>query len=570
MRKHKLTFFLVFIGYGLGTALDGVVKPYIYKQLIDGFTSGSSPDIILAQVTHLAIILTIIILTYVSLFRIGDFSIGYFENKVMKKLTDSSFDTLISHSYNFFSNNFSGGLVAKVKRFSKSFETSFDVASQIWQTLVILVCIIAVLFFKAPTIAVLFLVWSIVYVFITLLFIRKKVVLDYERSAADSKVTGYLADSISNILNIKIFSKQKNEENDFAQVTAYEERKRFNAWQFHNFQNLAQGTLMAILQTIVVFSYIHLWYQGIIGVGTIVLIQAYMIGLFDHLWGLGRHMTKGFEALIDMQEMVDILEAIPDILDPKKPEVLKVKDGKIELNSVTFAYNDAGKVFENLSITINFGERVGFVGHSGAGKSTITKLLLRFADLDSGVILIDGQDITKITQNDLRSVISYVPQESILFHRTIGENIAYSKLGASQEEIEEAATKAHAHEFISKLPHGYDTLVGERGVKLSGGERQRVAIARAMLKDSPILMLDEATSSLDSISESYIQDAFNELMKGKTTIVIAHRLSTIQKMDRIIVLDKGKIVEEGTHQELLAKNGFYAELWNHQTGGFLE
>ena len=213
---------------------------------------------------------------------------------------------------------------------------------------------------------------------------------------------------------------------------------------------------------------------------------------------------------------------------------------------------------------------MGIVGHSGAGKSTITKLLLRFNDITEGSITIDGQDIRNVTQDDLRSVISYVPQEPILFHRPIKENINYGKIDASQEEVIDVAIKAHADDFISKLPKGYDTLVGERGVKLSGGERQRVAIARAMLKDSPILMLDEATSSLDSISESYIQDAFTELMKGKTTIVIAHRLSTIQKMDRIIVLDKGKIVEEGTHKELLSKDGLYADLWNHQTGGFLQ
>ena len=210
------------------------------------------------------------------------------------------------------------------------------------------------------------------------------------------------------------------------------------------------------------------------------------------------------------------------------------------------------------------------MGPSGAGKTTITKLLLRFADVQQGPIIIDGQDIRKITQDDLRSNISYISQEPILFHRSIRDNIAYSKPNATEEEIFEVARKAHAHDFIEKLPKSYDTLVGERGVKLSGGERQRVAIARAMLKDSPILLLDEATSSLDSISESYIQDAFNELMKGKTTIVIAHRLSTVQKMDKIIVLDNGKIVEEGTHQELLAKNGFYSDLWNHQTGGFLD
>ena len=257
-------------------------------------------------------------------------------------------------------------------------------------------------------------------------------------------------------------------------------------------------------------------------------------------------------------------------MDPKNREALKIREGQIVFKNVSFSYTGGNPVLKNFNLNIASGERVGLVGSSGAGKSTITKLLLRFADTVEGSILIDGQDIKNITQNELRSVISYVPQESILFHRTIRENISYSKPNATDEEIIAVAKKAHADEFVSKLPHGYDTLVGERGVKLSGGERQRIAIARAMLKDSPILVLDEATSSLDSISESYIQEAFGELMKGKTTIVIAHRLSTIQKMDRIIVLDRGQILEEGTHQELLKKDGLYADLWNHQTGGFLQ
>ena len=212
---------------------------------------------------------------------------------------------------------------------------------------------------------------------------------------------------------------------------------------------------------------------------------------------------------------------------------------------------------------------MGLVGHSGAGKTTITKILLRFADVSHGVVSIDGQDIRSMRQDDLRRTISYVPQEPLLFHRTLKENIAYGKPDASDDEITAVAKKAHAHEFIKKLPKGYDTLVGERGIKLSGGERQRVAIARAMLKDAPILILDEATSSLDSISEKHIQEALGELMKGRTTIVIAHRLSTIQKMDRILVVENGHIVEEGTHQELVLSDGVYGAFWKQQAGGFI-
>jgi ATP-binding cassette subfamily B protein len=269
--------------------------------------------------------------------------------------------------------------------------------------------------------------------------------------------------------------------------------------------------------------------------------------------------------------MVKILEITPEINDPEKPEKAHIVRGSLKFDDVTFTYGE-GKdpLFDGLTLHVKAGEKIGLVGPSGGGKTSLTKLLLRFNDIDSGSITIDNYDIRSITQDDLHTHIAYVPQEPLLFHRSLSENIAYGRHGASQREIEAIAKLANAHEFIAKLPEGYDTLVGERGVKLSGGQRQRVAIARAMIKNAPVLVLDEATSALDSESEILIQDALWKLMEGRTAIVIAHRLSTIQHMDRIVVMANGRIEEQGSHKELIRAGGTYAKLWSHQSGGFIE
>jgi ATP-binding cassette subfamily B protein len=279
------------------------------------------------------------------------------------------------------------------------------------------------------------------------------------------------------------------------------------------------------------------------------------------------------EAFLQAVPITQILQEEIEVKDTPEARPLEVKTGAITFERVHFRYEDAignEPVFGSLQLHITAGEKIGLVGPSGGGKSTLTRLLLRFDDIQNGHILIDGQDIALVTQASLRRSISYVQQEPLLFHRSVAANIAYGRPGATQADIIEAAHKAYAHEFVSLLPHAYDTIVGERGVKLSGGQRQRIAIARAMLKDAPLLVLDEATSALDSGSEKVIQEALWNLMRERTSIVIAHRLSTIQRMDRIVVLDSGKIIEEGSHQDLLKAKGLYARLWTHQSGGFLE
>lgn len=324
------------------------------------------------------------------------------------------------------------------------------------------------------------------------------------------------------------------------------------------------------IQLALLFGAFYFWRQGQLTIGDFVLIQTYAIGIVENLYSVSRELRRVYDAVADAGEMVAILNQPHDIADAPHAKKLEVSRGALELTQVQFSYGSSREaVLKDFSLSVRGGEKIGVVGRSGAGKSTLVKLLLRHYDITGGTIAIDGQEIRSVTQDSLREHISFVPQESLLFHRSLGENIAYGKPSASEEEIRESARKAFAYEFIERLPKKYNTFVGERGVKLSGGERQRVAIARAILKDAPILILDEATASLDSESEVAIQKALHELMEGKTVIAIAHRLSTLREMDRIIVLDGGHIVEDGTHESLIAQGGIYADLWNHQAGGFI-
>ena len=570
IRKYQWSFYFIFIAYGMAILVSSIINPILYKKIVD-LISGSIPDVNLSQkLFHYVVLVAVTVMSYQALFRAGDYLITHFESNVIREIHNDTFQRLMNHSYRFFSNNFSGSLVSKSKRFAASFERIADIVSyNFWFTLVHLSGVLVILFLEAPLIGFIFLGWAVIYIFITVLFIKKKVQYDLKEAEADSKVTAHFADAFTNILNVKIFSGKKKELDSFGKVTFDEYKKRAKAWGFGNLQNTIQSFLMGILQIVILYVMVKMWLLGSITTGLVVLIQIYMFTAFDHLWDLGKSMVRLFKSLADAKEMTDIFDQQPDIQDIDNPEKCLISEGNISFENVNFEYVEGHRVFTNFNFKIKAGEKIGLVGHSGSGKTTIVKMLLRFIDVRDGQILIDGQNIAKIRQEDLRNNISYVPQEPILFHRSIRENIGYAKPEATEEEIITVAQKAHAHNFILNLPYGYDTLVGERGIKLSGGERQRIAIARAMLKDSPILMLDEATSSLDSISESYIQDAFNELMKGKTTIVIAHRLSTVQKMDRIIVLEKGRIIEQGAHRELLEKNAVYADLWSHQTGGFL-
>ena len=418
--------------------------------------------------------------------------------------------------------------------------------------------------------AFLLLGWSAVFMVIDYFFTRYKLRYDIASNSADTKTTAHLADTITNSINVKLFSGSLFELNAFKALTKHQFRLKKKAWTLDALLESGQAFLMIGLEFLMFYIGIRLWQEGRFSVGDFVIIQVYLITLFRNIWHFGRMIRHLYEFLANAEEMTEIFETPHEIVDAPRAQKLMVTRGEIVLNGVRFGYEKGKNVFPEISLKIKAQEKVALIGPSGSGKSTFVKLLFRFFDLKKGQIFIDGQNIKLVTQESLREHISLVPQEPILFHRSLFENIRYGNRDVSDEAVYHAARLAHAHEFIIKFSKGYETLVGERGIKLSGGERQRIAIARAILKNAPILVLDEATSSLDSESESAIQDALKTLMEGRTVIVIAHRLSTIMKMDRIIVMRDGGIEEEGTHAELLKKDGsLYRRLWKLQAQGFI-
>jgi len=545
-----------------------IIEPLFYKKFFDVLVAGGSREVL---VSLLGTILTLYLIEW-ALWRIAGFINSYFQTRVMGDLSITCFNYLHKHSFSFFNNNFVGSLVKRVNRFYHAFEGVADACT--WDLLPIIVdviLVIIVLSTRSPFLGVGLGIWVTIFCLVNYAFSRYKLKYDVERSEMDSKVTGILADTITNHSNVKLFVGYDREKKYFERMTRILNKMRKFTWDISSVFEAFQMLLMICLEIGIFYFAISLWEKGVLTVGDFVLIQAYLLRVFMKLWDVGRIIRRFYEHLADAEEMTEILDQPHDILDVKNAKRLVVSNGQIEYRNVNFYYHKTRKIIDHFNLTIHPQEKIAFVGPSGAGKSTIVKLLLRQHDITDGTIEIDNQRISHITQESLWENISLVPQDPILFHRTLMENIRYGRPDATDGEVKDAAKKAHCHEFINEFPEKYDTYVGERGVKLSGGERQRVAIARAILRNAPILVLDEATSSLDSGSEKMIQDGLDVLMKGKTVIVVAHRLSTIMRMDRIVVIDHGKVMEEGTHVELLKKKkGLYSKLWKLQAGGFIE
>ena len=496
-----------------------------------------------------------------------------FETAMQRDLYAQCFSKLTNQTLFFHSNKFGGSLVSQTNKLIGAVESFWDTI--IWSILPLVVSLVGSIIVLSTLLwqyALFLLIFSIVFSIVVYYGSKPMAKLTKKEAKTSNKLNGQLADVISNVLAVKSSGAEATEQKFFA--------KTVNSWR-----NSSLDVMRGFLKVSTIYSSINMVIKigaiafavyaaqnNLVSVASVYLIITYTGSVAHELWNMNGIMRNYNRIIGNANDMVEILQTPTTLID-KSSSKLEVASGKISMDKITFTHDEGqgDTLFHDFSLDIKPGEKIGLVGASGSGKTTLTKLLLRFADIDSGKITIDRQDISEVTQASLRAKIAYVPQEPLLFHRSVRENIAYGRPDATDAEIEEAAKKAGAYDFIVGLKDGFDTMVGERGIKLSGGQRQRAAIARAILKDAPILVLDEATSALDSESEALIQKSLKTLMENRTSIVIAHRLSTIAKLDRIIVLKNGKIVEDGSHDELInKKRGVYAKLWARQSGGFIE
>lgn len=565
VRNHKRTFFAMLFCIPLGALTIDTLLPYVLSQAIQAIQDSNSlmPTLIVAGAVGLIGAL---------LNFIGFQSMSRHEANVIADLRQSTFESLIRKDHAFFVDQKVGAMTSRFIDFVRAEVTLQDLI--IIRTLGFILSVgsgIIILGFHSLLVAGIILALIVALLLQVRWSIRRRAPLRHERKTLVSEIHGLIADDLTNNLTVRTFAGEKEEIKTLKKLTDRFKKIYIKDIGFVAAEGSTRVAVMIIVQIIAVGIAAIMIQQGQLSLAIGIFILAYMQRIGSQLFILGEMLNGYDQALLDAQPMTEMLLINNQVVESPAAEQLTISKPAIVFDDVSFRYSDGTvDVVDDLQITIPAGQKVGLVGHSGAGKSTLVQLLLRFYDPTKGAVKIDSQNIAEVAQESLRSGIAYVPQEPMLFHRSLRENIAYGKPNATDEEILRAAKQAHALEFIEQLPDGLDTTVGERGVKLSGGQRQRIAIARAILKDAPILVLDEATSALDSESEKLIQQSLETLMKGRTSIVIAHRLSTIAKLDRIIVLDKGKIVEDGSHDELLKKKGTYAKLWAHQSGGFIE
>jgi ATP-binding cassette subfamily B protein len=555
---------------GLGNLLVFFTPPLVVAKLLDRFNGG-------AQLS--AAELTPYILAFAGLWFAGEIVwrlafvlVARAEVRALEALYIEAMDELLAKDLAFFHDNFAGSLTKRALGYARRFEDVFDVmAFQVLGNAIPLVFVTVVLWSYSPLLILTLLgMLTVTLVMILPLILQRRKLVDV-REAASNRLAGHLADSIANAEVVRAFAREPEEARIHALNVGDYGAKTLRSWDYQNLRIDTLTSPMYVLTNTLGLVIALATSRGTgAELGAVFLTFSYYSSTTRVMWEFNRIYRNIEGAMTDAAQFAELLLDPPSVVDSHGVEAFTPAHFGVTLRDVRFRHSaQQPPLFDAFSLDIAPGMKVGLVGRSGGGKTTLTRLLLRFADIEHGEITVGGHRIDRIPQAALRTIIGYVPQDPSMFHRTIADNIRVGRAGATDAEVRHAAQLAHASEFIEVLPAGYQTLVGERGVKLSGGQRQRIAIARAILKNAPILILDEATSSLDSESEALIQQALWALMADRTAIVIAHRLSTIRKMDQLVVLELGRIIEQGTHDALLARGGLYASLWAHQSGGFL-
>ena len=555
---------------GVANALIVYVPPLIIARLLATFARDE--QLSAREVAPYIVAFAGVWLLGEGIWRIALLLITRIEIRAMESLSIEAMNELLRKDLSFFHDNFAGSLTKRVVGYARRFETAFDaLCLDLSASVLPLVFASVVLWSYSPLLMVVLIGMLLATLAAVLPLIRRRQRLVDQREEASNLAAGHVADSITNAEAVRAFAREPHEARIHARNVGDLAAKTLRSWDYHNLRiDTISAPLHVLTNTLGIVVALAVSSGTGASLEAVFITFSYYTAATRVVWEFNRIYRNLESALTDAAQFTELLLDPPRVVDAPATETFAVAHSGVELKNVTFRYSRSQPLlFDRFSLAIEPGTKVGLVGRSGGGKTTLTRLLLRFVDVDEGQILIGGQPIDQVPQAALRESIAYVPQDPSMFHRTIADNIRFGRLEATDADVRRAAHLAHAAEFIETLPDGYRTLVGERGVKLSGGQRQRIAIARAILKDAPILILDEATSSLDSESESLIQDALWTLMANRTAIVIAHRLSTVRRMDRLVVLERGHIVEHGSHDVLLERGGIYATLWTHQAGGFL-